>query len=418
MQGTIFRALTMFAVVAAFMIPVPVLRAADTMKTLYSFTGGADGENPGWQPMIRDGKGGLIGVAYSGGEFGLGVVFELTPKSDGTWAETVIHSFAGGLDGAVPYAGLASDAAGNLYGMTTLGGGLGYCPVDGVNYFCGTAFELAPGREGHWVERVLFRFDWGTNTGGYPSQTPVLDKSGNLYASIPMGTGCGGGGCGSIFELVRPKKGPWKEKLLYNFSGEPDGADCLGPLVFDDAGNLYGTTISGGAYDDGTVFRLVPRKSGFWKETVLHSFDPANYDGGEPSGVLALDKQGNLYGAAPYGGKYDCDGYGCGVAYKLDHGTWDEDIIKYFKSPGGDYAGVAMDGQGSLYGTESDYPNPVIFRLVPRQRGGWEEQTVYQFDSKVGPNPGMVIPDGAGGFFGTTYVGGDYGYGSVFQIVP
>ena len=77
-----------------------------------------------------------------------------------------------------------------------------------------------------------------------------------------------------------------------------------------------------------------------------------------------------------------------------------------------------MDGQGSLYGTESDYPNPVIFRLVPRKDGGWEEQTVYQFDSKVGPNPGMMIPDGAGGFFGTTYVGGDYGYGSVFQIVP
>jgi uncharacterized repeat protein (TIGR03803 family) len=390
------------------------------MKVLYSFEGDDDGKYPVYSPMVRDQKGNLFGVTNEGGKFGLGTVFELTKNSKGVWAETVIHTFAGGRDGAIPYFGLEQDAEGNLYGVTTFGGGLGDCPVDGVNEFCGTVFELTPGENGKWVEHILFRFDWGTKSGGYPKQTPTLDNLGNLYGSVGTGTGCGGGGCGSIFELIRPKKGRWKEKFLYNFSG-PDGADCYTPLLFDDEGNLYGATISGGAYDAGTVFQLVPTKTGFWKETVLHSFDPHNYDGGGPTGVLALDKQGNLFGATPNGGKFPCYGYGCGVVYELDYGTWEEHILTYFREPGGDGGGVALDAVGDLYGTRSgdeQEDNPIIFKLVPEVGGRWASRTIYQFEGNDDPAPRMVISDGSGGFYGVTMFGGDYGYGSVFQIVP
>lgn len=412
-------AMALFAVLAVLLIPAPASWATDTMKVLYSFTGGSDGKNPVGSPMVVDAEGNLYGVTEYGGASGHGSVFELSRRSDGKWTETVIHSFAGGLDGAIPEWGLTRDGAGNLYGVTTFGGGLGYCPVDGVNEFCGTAFELTLRKNGQWQEDILFRFDYGTKVGGYPEATPALDKSGNLYFVIEAGTGCGSS-CGSIVELVRPKKGQWQEKFLYNFSG-PDGAAPWAPVVFGRGGELYSTTLSGGEYDAGTVFQLVPTKSGLWKETVLHSFDPRNYDGGGPTGVLALDKEGNLYGATPSGGKYPCYGYGCGVVYKLDHGTWQEHILEYFRSPGGDGSGIAFDEDGSLRGTrggDESKDNPIVFRLVPQAGGRWAERTIYEFGGDDDPAPGMVIPDGSGGYYGTTWAGGDSGYGSVFEIVP
>src|SRR6202041_3358052 len=124
-------------------------------------------------------------------------------------------------------------------------------------------------------------------------------------------------------------KGLWKQTILYSFSG-PDGAAPQGPLSFDGKGVLYGTTISGGSADEGAVFELESTQRGPWKETVLHSFAPQNYDGSRPCGELALDASGNLYGSTSNGGRYSCNGQGCGMVYELAGGTWEETILFNF----------------------------------------------------------------------------------------
>jgi len=302
---------------AALVITVSLVSAtwaADSEKVLYNFTNGDDGSLPDYSAMVLDKARNLYGVAGAGGTFGLGAVFELSPNADGSWTETVLHSFAGGTDGAMPEnAGLVRDDAGNLYGVTMFGGGLGSCPIEGTNYYCGSVFELSGGSSGKWQETILFRFDNG-KLGGYPSDTLILDHAGNLYGTAALGTGCGGGGCGMVFELARSRESSWKEKILYAFQGG-DGAAPHSPLLFDSQGNVYGTTISGGSNYAGVVFKLSPRKKGAWKETVLHNFDPLAYDGSRPCGVLAFDRGGNLYGSTHNGGKWPCGKYGpgCGV---------------------------------------------------------------------------------------------------------
>jgi uncharacterized repeat protein (TIGR03803 family) len=423
MQRKSFSKMVIFAILAVTLVWAAATWAADSEKVLYNFTNGDDGSLPDYSAMVLDKQGNLYGIAGAGGSFGLGAVFELSPNADGRWTETVLHSFAGGTDGAIPVnAGLVRDNAGNLYGVTTFGGGLGYCPNEGTNYYCGTVFELTPAG-GQWQETVLFRFDNG-KLGGYPSETLILDHAGNLYGSAALGTGCGGGGCGMVFELARSREGPWKEKILYAFQGG-DGAAPNSPLLFDSHWNLYGTTISGGSNDAGVVFKLSPRQKGAWKETVLHNFAPLAYDGSRPCGVLAFDRAGNLYGSTQNGGKWPCGKYGpgCGVVYKLAHGTWKESILLNFRGGrngvGNDTEGVALDSSGRIYGTASGsiFAQAAVFRLTRDRDGKWVQHILYNFGNN-GVFPGMVVPDGAGNFYGTTIKGGTYGWGTVFEITP
>jgi uncharacterized repeat protein (TIGR03803 family) len=168
-------------------------------------------------------------------------------KVDPTGKETVLYSFAGGFDGAFPYAGLVRDVAGNLYGTTVYGGISRACPSG-----CGVVFKLDPTGK----ETVLHSFAGGAD-GGNPLAGLVRDTAGNLYGTTSYGgdlSGCGGFGCGVVFKLDPTGT----ETVLYSFTGGPDGGHPWAGLVLDAAGNLYGTTYYGGASGQGVVFQLTP----------------------------------------------------------------------------------------------------------------------------------------------------------------
>src|ERR1700722_1515575 len=190
-----------------------------------------------------------------------------------------LHTFAREKRGSLPRAGLILDRQGSLVGTTTTGGDLGSCGGSG----CGTVFELAPNADrSHWREKVLHRFS-GLD-GSLPSADLVLDHDGNLYGTTEFGGSgpCSYGvyaGCGTVFELTFKAGVGWTEKVLYNFTGQGDGYLPIASLVFDRAGNLYGTTFQGGSgancyfYQScGTVFKLTPKSDGSWTESVLHAF--------------------------------------------------------------------------------------------------------------------------------------------------
>ncbi len=294
--------------------------------TLYSFcaaSGCTDGTNP-QANLIFDAVGNLYSTTSAGGTgpcknqngkiIGCGTVFELIPSGNGIWAETVLYSFTGhSNDGAEPLAGVIFDPAGNLYG-TTSSGGASHRAACVRGYACGTVFQLEPGENGKWTEKVLYSFCSATGCadGRDPVAGLTFDAAGNLYGT----TNAGGGyeyepclsrvGCGAAFELTPGANGKWKEKTLHAFNGGhrgSDGGDPYAGLVFGAAGELYGTTALGGEWQQGTVFQLKPGSNGKWSEAVRHSFGQAK-DGAGPNGGLIVDATGNLYGTTVGGGAY------------------------------------------------------------------------------------------------------------------
>lgn len=246
----------------------------------YSFTGLQDGQAP-IASLIRDSANNLYGTASQGGAVGYGCVF----KVDALGVQTTLYSFVGRPDGQFPlYAGLVHDAAGNFYGATQVGGNAGF----------GTVFRLAANGQ----ETVLHSFT-GQGDGIQPSST-LLWHSGSVY-----GTTFGGEPTwsGTVFQITSEGKG----RTLYTFSGGADGQYPAAGLIRDPAGNLYGTTAGGGAFGGGTVFKLSPAG----KETVLHSFALSG-DGAYPQGALVRDAAGNLYGTTQSGGTF-----GFGTVFKL-----------------------------------------------------------------------------------------------------
>jgi uncharacterized repeat protein (TIGR03803 family) len=330
----------------------PTVDGSWTESVLYGFT---DGGAP-HAGVIFDQAGNLYGTAMGGGAYREGSVFELTKNLDGTWTESALHSFCryrhSCHDGNEPYAGLIFDTAGNLYGTTTTGGNLSDCAPNG----CGVVFQLTPSPDGSWTEKVLHQFTGGKDGGG-PYAGLIFDTAGNLY-----GTATSGGvyGSGVIFKLTPSVSGRWTEKVLHHFTGGRDGGYPYAGLIFDQAGNLYGTTVGGGAHGWGTVFELEHNPNGSWKEKVLHSFN--GKDGEWPEGSLIFDQAGNVYGTTFGGGNLTCTtGNGCGVVFKLTpnaNGGWREIVLHVFTAhKDGRYpaAGLILDQAGNLYGTSSGY---------------------------------------------------------------
>jgi uncharacterized repeat protein (TIGR03803 family) len=274
--------------------------------------------------LIMDGNGALYGTTVYGGSLadptavGYGTVFRLMPPAPGAtkWTETVLYRFKGGFDGENPRATLTMDAAGALYG-TTLRGGTQTC---GTVIGCGTVFKLTPPAPGQtrWTKATLHRFTNGAD-GGLPEGKLLLDGSGALYGAASQGgkypctNSFGTIGCGIVFKLIPPAPGGtrWTEVVLHDFQGMPDGASPQGGVIMDTAGNLYGTTISGGTSCPdlthggsvcGTVFKLSPPIPGktAWTETVLYNFKDEN-DGWKPVGELVRDLNGNLIGVTSLG---------------------------------------------------------------------------------------------------------------------
>jgi uncharacterized repeat protein (TIGR03803 family) len=283
---------------------VPGSDGSWTENVLYSFcstSNCSDGTNP-WAGLVFDKSGNLYGTASGGGANNQGAVFELAPEGNGTWNESVLYSFKAGKDGADPVSNLIFDASGNLYG-TTLYGGVNnpkHCAGSG----CGTVFELTSGAGG-WTEQILYSF--GGGDGANPVAGLISDASGSLYGATSLG---GANSDGAIFKLSFGN-GSWTATTLHSF----DGAwDATGNLVFDNSGNLYGTCPAGGKSDFGIVFELSFNQSGVWTETTLHSF--AVGGGIEPSAGLIFDSAGNLYGTAYEGGS-GCNGAGCGTVFEI-----------------------------------------------------------------------------------------------------
>ena len=335
----------------------------------------------------------------------------------------VVHTFGGGADGAYPCAGLTSDAAGNLYGTASGTQGCGAGSSSG-----GTVFRLSR-RSSGWIFTPLYIFQGGSD-GADPLGRVIIGPDGSLY-----GTTSGGGyGCGTAFQLRPPTQVPpnvtggWTETILYRFTGNDDGCWPSGDLIFDQAGNIYGTTIQGGinscvGWDGcGTVFQLTPSGSG-WTEIVLHSFD--GYDGQLAwyTGVI-LDRSGNLYGMTVYGGDGGCEYGPCGNVFQLTHSAsgWTENNLYIFhgETDGAQpIGGLLIDQQGILYGTTAGHGSGeggTVFTLTP-QGGGWGFTVLYSFSGQEfeGPYAGLVL-DRAGNLYGTTYEEGSQGRGSVFKL--
>lgn len=251
-----------------------------TATAIWNFGGSGDGAGPSSDLILSSSK--FYGTTQSGGAHGLGTVFELYFDSGtSTWVEKVIYSFAGGSDGANPYAGLHRDSStGAFYGTTFAGGASGK----------GIVFELTQSG-GKWTESVLWSFGSGTD-GAQPADQLIEDSKGNLYGTTSTG---GTTDSGTVFELAK-SGGSWVELILYSFTGLSDGGLPWAGLHMDSSGNLFGTTESGGT-GGGTVYEL-PTTGG---EKVLHSFGGSG-DGLYPQGGLIEDSKGALYGTTPYGG--------------------------------------------------------------------------------------------------------------------
>ncbi|HUA17086.1 MAG TPA: choice-of-anchor tandem repeat GloVer-containing protein [Verrucomicrobiae bacterium] len=324
-----------------------------TEKIIYNFGAStSDGALP-IANMVFDSKGNLYGTTFAGGAYGLGTVFELS-LSGGNWTEKIIYSFGVSLaDGKIPEAGVIFDSKGNLYGTTSVGGtsdttyGGGY----------GTVFELSPSGS-TWTETVLWNFSYLSQTDGYfPESNLVFDSSGNLYGTTADGgTGQDLEGGGTIFELVPQGGGGWTEKVLYNFGGGgPQGYLITGGVVLDSAGNIYGVAHSGGnGYGlDGTLFELSPAGGSAWTFQVLHSFGAYETDGINPNASLIFDSAGDLYGTTYAGGAY-----GYGTVFEMTPqtgGGWIESVVHSFDLVSTDganpSASLILDGSGNLYGT-------------------------------------------------------------------
>jgi uncharacterized repeat protein (TIGR03803 family) len=353
---------------------IPGAKGGWTEKVLHTFH-----SKDGWQPLtglVLDTAGNLYGTTSLGGsagEGGDGTVFELTSGGNGRWTEKVLHSFSG-TDGIYPAAGLIFDTAGNLYGTTKLGGAGSACQGG-----CGVVFELSPGADDKWTEKVLHSFK-GTD-GRLPAAGLIFDQSGNLYGTTQLGgtaTACQDG-CGVVFELSPGVNGKWTEKVLHSFKGT-DGSDPEAGLIFDGVGNLYGTTLDGGTYGYGAVIEMMPQADRSWTVKVLHSFNNDGKDGRYPQAVLIFDSAGNLYGTTAYGG-----------------------------------TGTGCSGQFALCGT--------VFELTPGGKGRWTEKILHSFVGNgkdgVGPEAGLIL-DVTGNLYSTTAAGGaGLGlYGTVFEVAP
>jgi uncharacterized repeat protein (TIGR03803 family) len=391
------------------------LAEAQTYTVVHNFTGGSDGAYP-LAGVTIDRGGNFYGTTSAGGDKGWGTVYRLV-HSGPSWRCYPLYNFAGeddqSSDGGAPYAGVVIGTDGALYGTTHSGGDGQGCKAW---YGCGTVFRVKPGKiVAPWEETLLFRF--GTEDGSNPDHGEVVfDQAGNLY-----GTTRNGGAYlqGTVYELIPAGVG-WTEKVLYSFAGPPDGSAPLSGPVFDQAGNLFGTTSGGGADGLGTVYQLKPSASG-WTENVLHSFQNES-DGLSPTAGVIFDQSGNLYGATQTGGAG-----GGGTVFELilsSSGGWSLNSLYGFLGPanGGPYASVVMDKAGNLYGTTSGDGAGQwgsVFKLT-QSNGVWTSTSLHDFTGGAdgGAPYGRLVFDLNGNLYGTASLGGTYGAGVVFEITP
>lgn len=393
---------------------------AQTYTVIHDFAGGQDGSSP-YAGLTMDGAGNLYGTTWGGG-LGYGTVFKLALENSG-WVLNLLYSFTGGNDGAQPEARVIFGPNGTLYGTTTAGADMG-CNGNG----CGLVFNLKPSPTAcktalcSWTETVLYRFTGGDDGGG-PYSEVTFDQAGNIYGTTILGgPGCYFRGCGVVYRLTPSDDGGWTEHVLHSFSLGNDGAYPIAGLVFDNAGNLYGTTSgdTSGIYAPyGTVYELLPSGSD-WTEKTLYTFQGAP-DGGVPLAGLVVDQLGNLYGATS---SYGEDGGGTVFRLTQLGGIWGLDNIYDFSGSdnGGPARSLVMDTVGNLYGTthfDGKYGYGSVFKLT-KSGNSWTYTSLYDFKGGTdgGVPIGSAVLDHDGNLYGTTFGGGAYGGGVVWEITP
>ncbi|MGA1985930.1 MAG: choice-of-anchor tandem repeat GloVer-containing protein [Candidatus Sulfotelmatobacter sp.] len=408
MQQIINKLIFSFAAAAvAFSLSAPRAQG-QTEKIIYSFTGGTDGTAPS-AGLAIDGSGNLYGGTEFGGTNGAGTIFELSPGSGGVWIKTVLYTFGFNTTGDVwfPTSNLVLDAKGNLYGIGPEGGA----------YDAGGIFELSPGSNGIWTEKVIYSFTGGTDIVSFQPYLSI-DSAGNLYGyREDFLSTSGTTSYGAVFQIQANANGTWVENILHTFSGGNDGsAPYDGQLTLDSAGNVYGQAYNG-ARDFGLVFELVRGSKGSWTEKTLHTFTGAADGSSVAPGALVIDPSGNIFGTSVWN------------AFELvpdSNGTWTEKILHTFSGGSdGTYpeSGLTPSPSGTLYGVtyEGGLHHGTVFQLSPGSNGTWTENVLHRFTTTGGdgiyPSSPLVL-DGHGNLFGSTANGGISNNGVVFEVTP
>jgi len=363
-------------------VVAPPVQAQTNFKLLHAFTGPASDGALSYANLTRDAAGNLFGSTYNGGKLNAGTIFQVDPQG----RESIIHSFNGNPDGAYTYTSLVR--ADNFYGTTNAGGAYGF----------GTVFKLSFAG----VETVLHNFSGGAD-GAYPYAGLIRDSAGNLYGTTEYG---GSSNVGTVFKL----DSTGKETVLYSFSGGSDGKYPAGGLVRDAEGNLYGTTGNGGTNGNGVVFKVDPAGA----ETVLHRFTGVP-DGQYPFSTLIRDANGYLYGTTTFGGAS-----GQGAVFKVSPDGKEKVLYSFSGGADGRYPGtgaLAYAG-GTFYGVANNggaYGLGVVYKLDSTGK----ETVLYSFTGGTdGGQPASgVVRDSAGNLYGTTSnYGGTCMCGTVFEL--
>jgi uncharacterized repeat protein (TIGR03803 family) len=381
-------------------------------QILYSFTGGSDGANP-YSDLTLDSGGNLYGTASAGGhvkngycDYGCGTVFELQ-HSQNAWTETVLYTFQGGTDGYNPVGGVIFDKAGNLYGTTEE-------QPNECNQ--GNVFKLSPGANGIWTETVLYSFTCGT---GYnPTTDLAFDSKGDLFGTASD----------TVFELIPQANGTWNEVTLHQFNGGTDGAGPISGVILDSGGNVYGTTLGGGAGNCyrgcGIVYKLTPGPHNNWTETILYNFARGGGAAVNPSGGLILANPHQLLGTTTAGG----DGLGTVFELTKSQSILQSVLYRFYGTPDGSMPiGQIISVNGLLFGVTLDGGSRglgTVFKLLPSEGRSWRETILHSFSDVSGdgsyPEAGLVA-DSEGHLYGTTSRGGkgcNRGCGIVYEITP
>lgn len=420
--------LASFWIVTTFLTVVPAAHS-QTYQVLYNFTGGGDGAEP-FAGLTMDASGNLYGTTYVGGytggacasNGGCGTVFKLTHRRSG-WTFAPLYAFKGdegvNYDPAFPDARVIFGPDGSLYGTSEAGGG-GDC-----YYFhngCGTVFRLSPPATVcksvfcPWNDSVIYR---AASDNGFEALGDVtFDAAGNLYSTVALGGTYNGG---YAFELT-PSHGGWTSQVIYAFNPSNGCNAPMAAMVFDAAGNLYGTANNGCGY--GGVFQLVPSGSG-WTENVLLELNGfGNGDGTQAD--LTPDGNGGFYGTATGLGP---GGHGTVFQLAASNGSWTYVLVHAFSGGNdGAYPTAAVtrtvDASGThLYGTTGNsgdlgIGDGAVYELT-YSNGSWTETILHFFEGVDGKYPAStVLFDADGNMYGTTSQGGAYGYGVIWEITP
>jgi hypothetical protein len=430
------------AVALLMLVAATPVAHGQTYTVLHNFTDGRDGAIP-MAGLTLDAAGNFYGTTQHGGDtqcnLGCGTVFKLTHKNS-SWVLTTLYQFTAGTDGSGPIARVVFGPDGALYGTANGGVYPGAC--------CGSIFRLTPpaticrSTSCPWKITVLHQFSGGVDGAlpGYGDLT--FDSSGNIYGTAGYGGGNGvcAGGCGVVFELVRTSG--WSESVLYSFTGQADGGNPAGGVIFDNSGSLLGTTLYGGYYDPqgfagaGVIFKLTRSGSG-WTESVPYMFHDSSGDGALPYASLTLGPSGTIYGTTASGGIGNCNFslfQGCGTVFeafgRMAFGSFPNVNLAepYISGP---FAPVSFDPAGHMNGTTwGDGVNGSgnVFQLTYFE-GDWMYSSLHDFSggSDGGFPASNVVIDAHGNYYGTASAGGSQnictipnrpGCGVIWQITP